>query len=110
MTLGEVLSLLGFMGVFLGGIVYIRTELVKIDAELKKSIIHQNLKMLELEQRLCRHEEKLNIATDYFQVETEKLNKKLESKMDKMDLKLDHLVEVVSQIRVSVAEVSCRQK
>ena len=92
MSISELSTIVGLIWLFGGGIIVIRNGQVKLQ-----------VKMLELENRISKQERDLELTKENFHIEIEKTNSKIEDKIDRLDIKLDNMLEIISNIKINCA-------
>ena len=96
LQIGEFLGLVGLILALFGGMLYIRTKLVEI--EIKMVEVITDLKTLEV---------KVEINNNDIWAEKDKMDIKLDKTMDKFNDKLDHLVDLMGDMKIVCAKM-CR--
>lgn len=90
MNIGELLTMLGLLSTFIGGIIWINVKLKEFDVRIE-----------EIKYRMGAYEKDVQNTTDLLKEETDKINERLDKKMDKMDSKIDHIVDTVNDIKIN---------
>jgi hypothetical protein len=114
LTVAEFVAVSGFITVVLGYLislnVYVKTKLSNSEINQKNFQEEIKIRLLDIEERMTTNKKEVETTALNLKIETEKINYKLDQKMDKLEEKIDHIINLTNEIKVNCAKQICNIK